>query len=188
MELSRIRWVPVLTQPPAPGLPWLPGSTQQQQQRAAAGALVVGPRVAAPVRSRPASDMWLCSAVVHLVDGECRWGRGVWAVQHLSVFEQLFTTYRPPECNALVGSQQCRLCPPTLVPTAIFTMCTREPVCPVATADLQGLSPQARHSSSRTATHHIRPPALQVLRPGRGPGLERAAGGQRTGAAAAAAG
>ncbi len=74
------------------------------------------------------------------------------------------------------------------IPIGVLVVCIREPVCPVATANQQDLSPQARHSSSHTATHHIPPPALQVLRPGRGPGLERAAGGQRVGAAAAAAG
>ncbi|EFJ44918.1 hypothetical protein VOLCADRAFT_118510 [Volvox carteri f. nagariensis] len=57
-ELARIRWCPVLQDPPAPGLPW--------------PARHAVPRLAAPRTIRPPSDMWLCSSCMFLVDGECR--------------------------------------------------------------------------------------------------------------------
>ncbi|KXZ55127.1 hypothetical protein GPECTOR_3g279 [Gonium pectorale] len=58
VELSRLRWCPVLPEPPSPGLPWPPRHAV--------------PRLAAPRTVRPASDMWLSSGCMFLVDGECR--------------------------------------------------------------------------------------------------------------------
>ncbi|GLC59948.1 hypothetical protein PLESTB_001557000 [Pleodorina starrii] len=57
-ELARVRWCPVLQEPPAPGLPWPPRHAV--------------PRLAAPRTVRPPADMWLCSGCLFLVEGECR--------------------------------------------------------------------------------------------------------------------
>lgn len=58
-ELANIRWCPVQREPPAMGLPW------PSQAR------VEG--LAAPRTIRPAEDMWLASACLNVLDGNCRW-------------------------------------------------------------------------------------------------------------------
>jgi hypothetical protein len=89
-ELSRTYWCPIIAAPPDAALPWkdrqqqpniaahgtpIGGSTdvagatskQQQQQRLQ--------RLAAPCAARPQGDLWLVSAVMSVVDGDCRWVR-----------------------------------------------------------------------------------------------------------------
>jgi sacsin len=55
-ELSSTQWCPVMVAPPDPGLPW---------------PTVTG-TVSAPRFCRPAADMWLVSASLRILDGECR--------------------------------------------------------------------------------------------------------------------
>jgi sacsin len=55
-ELSSTQWCPVMVAPPDPGLPW---------------PTVTG-TVSAPRFCRPAVDMWLVSASLRILDGECR--------------------------------------------------------------------------------------------------------------------
>lgn len=57
-DLSRIPWCPVLQSAPVVGLPWPTRSLPQ--------------RLAAPRLVRPAADMWLVSAAMSVLDGECR--------------------------------------------------------------------------------------------------------------------
>nr|XP_043609454.1 sacsin [Erigeron canadensis] len=54
-ELKAIRWCPVHVEPPIKELPWL----------------VSGQDIAAPDTVRPKSQMWLCSSMMHILDGEC---------------------------------------------------------------------------------------------------------------------
>ena len=56
VQLSNIKWCPVLRSSPAPGLPWPP----QQDQ------------LALPRAVRPQADMWLCSSCMRILDGQCR--------------------------------------------------------------------------------------------------------------------
>ena len=56
-ELARTAWCPVVSEPPAAGLPW-PDAC---------------PRLSPPRFVRPPGDMWLASACMHVLDGECRW-------------------------------------------------------------------------------------------------------------------
>lgn len=56
VQLSNIKWCPVLQKSPAPGLPWPP----QQDQ------------LAPPRAVRPQADMWLCSSCMRILDGQCR--------------------------------------------------------------------------------------------------------------------
>ena len=56
VQLSNIKWCPVLRSSPAPGLPWPP----QQDQ------------LAPPRAVRPQADMWLCSSCMRILDGQCR--------------------------------------------------------------------------------------------------------------------
>ncbi|KZV50624.1 sacsin [Dorcoceras hygrometricum] len=54
-DLRAISWCPVYTDPPIHGLPWLASAH----------------RIAAPVRVRPKSQMWIVSCKFQLLDGEC---------------------------------------------------------------------------------------------------------------------
>ncbi|XP_073158695.1 uncharacterized protein [Henckelia pumila] len=54
-DLRAISWCPVYTDPPIHGLPWLASAD----------------RIAAPVRVKPKSQMWIVSCKFHLLDGEC---------------------------------------------------------------------------------------------------------------------
>jgi hypothetical protein len=67
-DLARVRWCPVLRQPPAPGLPWPTAAGPA----AGSGAAGQDAPLAAPVTCRPASDAWLASASCGLVDGAPR--------------------------------------------------------------------------------------------------------------------
>jgi hypothetical protein len=90
-ELSRICWCPIIAAPPDPALPWKDKQQQQQQQKVgfeAAGDSTGGAaagstkqqqqqqRLAAPCAARPKGDLWLVSAVMSVVDGDCRWVDG----------------------------------------------------------------------------------------------------------------
>jgi hypothetical protein len=87
-ELSRTCWCPIIAAPPDPALPWkdrqqqasiaadanrgevgteFAGGNSKQQQRLQ--------RLAAPCAARPQGDLWLVSAVMSVVDGDCRWAR-----------------------------------------------------------------------------------------------------------------
>lgn len=55
-ELASVCWCPVLVQPPHPGLPWPSVTTP----------------LAPPRLVRPQSDLWLASASMRILDGECR--------------------------------------------------------------------------------------------------------------------
>eukprot|EP00884_Botryococcus_braunii_P020227 jgi/Botrbrau1/6889/Bobra.67_3s0008.1 len=57
-ELGNIAWCPVLAEAPERHLPWAPGTE----------------RVAPPSAVRPSSDLWLVSATLRILDGECRSG------------------------------------------------------------------------------------------------------------------
>jgi hypothetical protein len=89
-ELSSTRWCPVLVDPPEPGLPWpllntQPGGVNTTTQSAGGqpgsgtGSSVSVPRpsplpcVTAPRLARPLGDLWLVSASLRILDGECRW-------------------------------------------------------------------------------------------------------------------
>lgn len=64
LQLSQLCWCPVLADAPDAALPWRTASSRGQ-----------GPgvqRLAAPCAVRPGRDLWLCSAVKAVVDGECR--------------------------------------------------------------------------------------------------------------------
>lgn len=61
VELARTAWCPILSSPPEPALPWHSDGSGSSKQR-----------LAAPCTARPRSDMWLVSAVMHVVDGDCR--------------------------------------------------------------------------------------------------------------------
>ncbi|KAL6536570.1 hypothetical protein OROGR_013142 [Orobanche gracilis] len=54
-NLRSISWCPVYPEPPVQGLPWL-GLTNT---------------IAAPVTTRPKSQMWIVSSKLHVLDGEC---------------------------------------------------------------------------------------------------------------------
>lgn len=93
-ELSQLRWCPVLTEPPAPALPWPavlaqpppsisnasssseqgPAGSHASSEAACKNDGARRARVAAPWRVRPAGDAWLCSACRDILDGECRSG------------------------------------------------------------------------------------------------------------------
>jgi hypothetical protein len=64
-ELQRIRWCPALVEAPAACLPW-------PAERAAMAAGGVSCILVAPCAARPASDAWMVSGVLELVDGEVR--------------------------------------------------------------------------------------------------------------------
>lgn len=53
-EIKSIAWCPIFSEPPIQGLPWLMSSNQ----------------VAAPSMVRPKSQMWIVSAVMHILDDE----------------------------------------------------------------------------------------------------------------------
>jgi hypothetical protein len=65
LQLSQLCWCPVLAEAPEAALPWRTASSSRGQ-----GAGVQ--RLAAPCAVRPGRDLWLCSAVKAVVDGECR--------------------------------------------------------------------------------------------------------------------
>ncbi len=76
-ELSALRWCPALPDAPAAGLPWRPPSSASNRAdgggAGAAGGEAGGVApLAAPRDVRPAGDMWLASASLHVLDGECR--------------------------------------------------------------------------------------------------------------------
>lgn len=54
-DLRCLSWCPVYSDPPVEGLPWL----------------VSAQTIAAPVTTRPKSQMWLVSSKLHILDGEC---------------------------------------------------------------------------------------------------------------------
>jgi sacsin len=54
-ELKAITWCPVYADPPVRGLPWLESDT----------------KIAAPIKVRPKSQMWLVSSKMLILDGEC---------------------------------------------------------------------------------------------------------------------
>jgi hypothetical protein len=87
-ELSRTCWCPIIAAPPDPALPWK--DRQQQASIAADGSRIEGSTdsagghskqqqqqrlqwLAAPCAARPQGDLWLVSAVMSVVDGDCRW-------------------------------------------------------------------------------------------------------------------
>ncbi|KAG8376019.1 hypothetical protein BUALT_Bualt09G0019400 [Buddleja alternifolia] len=55
LDLQVISWCPVYSDPPVKGLPWLASSH----------------KIAAPVTTRPESQMWIVSSKLHILDGEC---------------------------------------------------------------------------------------------------------------------
>ncbi|GFQ05377.1 sacsin [Phtheirospermum japonicum] len=54
-DLRSISWCPVYSEPPVEGLPWLDSAH----------------KIAAPVTTRPKSQMWIVSSKLHVLDGEC---------------------------------------------------------------------------------------------------------------------
>ncbi|KAL3643316.1 hypothetical protein CASFOL_014131 [Castilleja foliolosa] len=54
-DLRSISWCPVYSEPPFQGLPWLDSAQE----------------IAAPVTTRPKSQMWIVSSELHVLDGEC---------------------------------------------------------------------------------------------------------------------
>jgi hypothetical protein len=78
-ELQRVRWCPALVEAPAACLPW-------PAERTAVAAGGVSCSLVAPCAARPASDAWLVSGVLELVDGEVRCVyRHVWTAQQSSL-------------------------------------------------------------------------------------------------------
>lgn len=64
LQLSQLCWCPVLADAPDAALPWRTASSRGQGHGVQ--------RLAAPCAVRPGRDLWLCSAVKAVVDGECR--------------------------------------------------------------------------------------------------------------------
>ncbi len=56
-----MRWCPVLSEAPLPGLPW-----PERQERLASARAV-----------RPLEDLWLASSVMGILAGDCRWVQGL---------------------------------------------------------------------------------------------------------------
>ncbi|KAL0410666.1 UNVERIFIED_CONTAM: Sacsin [Sesamum latifolium] len=54
-DLRSISWCPVYSDPPVEGLPWLASAH----------------KIAAPLSTRPQSQMWIVSSKLHVLDGEC---------------------------------------------------------------------------------------------------------------------
>ncbi|KAK4397028.1 Sacsin [Sesamum angolense] len=54
-DLRSISWCPVYSDPPVKGLPWLASAH----------------KIAAPLTTRPQSQMWIVSSKLHVLDGEC---------------------------------------------------------------------------------------------------------------------
>lgn len=54
-DLQSISWCPVYSDPPVQGLPWLASVH----------------KIAAPVTTRPKSQMWMVSSKLHILEGEC---------------------------------------------------------------------------------------------------------------------
>ncbi|GAX84471.1 hypothetical protein CEUSTIGMA_g11891.t1 [Chlamydomonas eustigma] len=73
-ELSRLRWCPSLSQPPLLGLPW-PHAARVSDNPFAEPAQTPDLErggLSTPRMLRPASDMWLSSFCLGVLDGECR--------------------------------------------------------------------------------------------------------------------
>lgn len=73
LQLSQLRWCPLLVDPPDSALPWrsLSSNSSAVSKAGAAGGHQVE-RLAAPCAVRLMRDLWLVSAVKSVVDGECQ--------------------------------------------------------------------------------------------------------------------
>lgn len=103
-ELKTIAWCPVYVNSPVNGMPWLKAQNQ----------------IASPINTRPKSQMWLVSATMRILDGECS-----------SIYVQSKLGWTDPLNIRVLSSQLLELC-------KSYHDCKSHPDCKLVDAELHG--------------------------------------------------